>query len=446
MDNTESKFENRKYLRILAFVLVIIVIFSMFLGVESRIQFTGSQYVGKIAEYAASVTEDTTGYLTEKRLNRAWAILKSLVKKPKTFEQFETYASIAIAREDYAGAVQYMEGCIETYTGNDSRELAVLFLRLASLNVITGEYEKALLQLNRAAAEDPELASVYFMRAEMRMVQGDLEGAAQDVEKYLEIDGGNPVIMASLGQLYENVGYPDKAAECYAISAENEPAAYVALARCQMLLEDIHAARESLEKFREVSSEDTNGEVSAMYAVCLMNDGEYTAAAEEYRRAVEDGYAAPMLMYEQAMMCSYLAEDYAGAARDGAKAVQAEKEAGEPVAETAIWTGLSFLMVGQYTDAQNYFRTALYEDPDREGLVYYLGVCAMSLNEAEKAEALFTESIERGESITACAYNRALCRIALGKEEEAIDDLYLVIDRDDEPDLVSEAWDLLYEI
>ena len=100
MDNTESKFENRKYLRILAFVLVIIVIFSMFLGVESRIQFTGSQYVGKIAEYAASVTEDTTGYLTEKRLNRAWAILKSLVKKPKTFEQFETYASIAIARED----------------------------------------------------------------------------------------------------------------------------------------------------------------------------------------------------------------------------------------------------------------------------------------------------------------------------------------------------------
>ena len=443
MENAVSKFENRIWLRTLALVLVVLIIFSMYLGMESRILFSGTQYVGRIAEYAASITEDNTGYLTQKRLDRTWSILKSLIRKPKTYDQYEMYASIAIAREDYSGAIQYLKGCIETYTGNDSKELAVMMLRLASLYVITEDYAAALTQLDRTMEKDPGLASAYFMRAEMRMVLGDMDGAAEDVDRYLELDGGSPVIMSSLGQLYENVGHPDKAAECYSLAAENDPHGYVDLARCRIVTGDIKGARSSLETFRIISSEDKNGEVSALYGVCLMDSGEYTEAASEFRKAVEDGYAPAQLMYEQAMMCSYFAGDYEAALLDGGDVLTAKKAASEPLAETEVWIGLCHLMLRQYEEAQDSFQTAMDEDPEREDLRYYLGICAMSLERTWKAIGLFTESIDRGENVTACAYNRALCRYDLGDYTGTRDDLYLVIERDDDPGLSSQARELL---
>ena len=446
MEESGSKIGKSIWLRILAAVLLAVFCLSLYLNVQARIIFSGSQFVGKVAEYAAGVTEDTTGYLTENRLERAWDVLTTLVRKPRTFDQYETYASIAIAREDYQNAVQYMQGCVDTYDAGNEKELAVLELRLASLYVLTGRYSEALAQLDKAALHDKELGGAYFMRAEMKMILGDMDGASEDVKKYLEIDGGDPVIMVSLGQLYESAGEPARAAECYALAVNEEPHSYVDMARCLILTEDIAQARQCLERFRAVSSEDVNGEVSAMMGVCLMNDREYADAAEEFRRAVEDGYQAVHLMYEQAMMCSYLSENYADAASDGRKAVEAKKAAGEPAASAAVWTGLSFLMQGEYTEARSFFETALKEDDSTQQVRYYLGLCDMSLGEYDSAEQLFTQSIEKDESITACLYNRAVCRIALGDTKAARQDLDLVIKRGDDADLTKQARQLLKEI
>ena len=443
MDNAESRYENRIGLRLLALVLAVIIFFNLFLTIEAQIRFSERQFVGKVAEYAASVTEDNTKYLSKGNLDRAWDVLKTLIRKPRTYDDYDLYASIAIAREDYGNAVQYMQGCIDNYDGGSDKELAVLYLRQASLFVLTEEYEKAVKYLDKAEELDESLSATYFMRAEMKMVLGDMEGATEDVNRYIELDGGDPVIMASLGQLYESTGNPAKAAECYAIATETDAHAYVDRARCLIMTEDFDKAKRCLEIFRGYSSEDRGGEVSAMLGVCLMNAEEYQEAAKEFRTAVEHGYATPHLMHEQAMMCSYIAGDYETAIKDGLKAVETKKATGEAIASTEIIIGLCNLVNGQYAEAEANFQAALDEDPDLADTKYYLALCAMSLEEYDRAASLYTESISRNEDVTASLYNRAVCRLNLDDVDGAKEDFTAVIERNDDSELTVQAQEAL---
>ena len=249
--------------------------------------------------------------------------------------------------------------------------------------------------------------------------------------------------MASLGQLYESTGNPEKAAECYAIATETDNHAYVDRARCLIMTEDFSMARRCLEIFRGFSEDDQNGEVSAMLGVCLMNDGEYQEAAKEFRTAVEHGYATPHLMHEQAMMCSYIAGDYESAVKDGAKAVEAKKAAGEATASTEIIIGLCHLVLGQYEEAEAHIQTAADEDPDLTDTKYYLAICAMSLEEYDRAADLYTESISRNEDVTASLYNRAVCRLNLDDMDGAMEDFAAVIERNDDEELTAQAQEAL---
>lgn len=443
MEYADSRFENRIVLRALAFALAVVIFLNLFLTLEAQIRFSERQFVGKIAEYAASVTEDNTRYLSKGNLDRAWDILRSLIRKPRSYDDYDMYASIAVAREDYENAVRYMQGCIDTYDGGNDKELAVLNLRQASLYVLTEQYEKAVEYLDKAEELDDSLSATYFMRAEMKMVLGDMDGATEDVKKYLELDGGDPVIMASLGQLYESTGDPAKAAECYAMAAATDSHAYVDRARCLIMTGDFGTAKRCLEIFRGLSAEDQNGEVSAMLGVCLMNDEEYQEAAKEFRTAVEHGYATPHLMHEQAMMCSYMVGDYENAVKDGIKAVETKKAAGETIASTEIIIGLCNLVTGQYTEAEEHFQSAIDEDPDLADTRYYLALCAMSLEEYDKAAELYTESISRNEDVTASLFNRAVCRLNLDDMDGAKEDLAAVIEINDDEELTAQALETL---
>ena len=122
--------------RLLALTMALALVLSMYLGLRAQIRFSGLNYVGQISEYAARVTAENTGYLSENTLDRAWTILRATIRRPRTYEDYEMYASIAIAREDYAGAAEYLQGCIDTYRGDDAEELATLHLRQASVYVL----------------------------------------------------------------------------------------------------------------------------------------------------------------------------------------------------------------------------------------------------------------------------------------------------------------------
>ena len=71
---------------------------------------------------------------------------------------------------------QIVERGIDRFSGDDG-DLGVLYLRQASLYVLTGELDTALSRLDRAIELAPDLSSAYFLRAEMYSTLGETEKA-----------------------------------------------------------------------------------------------------------------------------------------------------------------------------------------------------------------------------------------------------------------------------
>ena len=429
--------------------MALALILSMYLTVRAQIRFSSLNFVGQVSEYAAKVTADNTGYLSQSTLDRAWTILRATIRHPRTYEDYDMYASIAIAREDYAGAAEYLQGCIDRFSG-DTGELAVLYLRQASVFVLSGEREKALPRLDKAIELDPGLSAAYFLRAEMYSAIGETDKAVADLTAYKDLDGSDPVILASLGQMYESTGDYANAIECYTAGITDKRAYRVDLladrARCRFQSGDAAGARQDLEEYFSRNGSDPEGAAAAMLAVCRMNDGEYGPALEMFHRSISDGYAVPHILYGQSVLCAYMNGDYEQAAADGEKAILGAEAAGENTGELHLWTGLACMVKEEYDRAAEHFTAAAEKNDSLQDVRYYLGICALAGGDAAGAEEYFTASVEREENVTASLYNRAVCLLQQGKLKEAKQDLRAVTERDDDPELTAQAKELLGQL
>ena len=437
--------------RVLAILMVLFLVLSMFLTYRAQIRFSGLNYVGQISEYAARVTEDNTGYLSQSTLDRAWTILRTTIRHPRTYEDYNMYSSIAIAREDYTGAAEYLQGCIETFgSEGETTELALLYLRQASLYVLTKDYDTALQKLDRAIELDPTQASAYFLRAEMYMVLGNEEAAVADLNSYKDLDGASPEILSSFGPLYESTGDYESAIECYTAGIVSNQADranfFFNRARCRMNLGDTAGAGKDLEEYFRLDGEDPNGEAAATLAACRMDESDYSGAIEMFHRAISDGYERPYVLYSQSVLCAYLSGDFPTAIRDGKKAVEGFEAAKENSAELESWIGMACMAQGDYSQATEYFIKASEQDSKLENIFYYLGVSNLAEGETEKAIEYFTMSVEKEESVTASLYNRAVCYLKQGLIESAKDDLGAVTERNDDPELTIQAAELLNQL
>lgn len=444
----ENQKEDRRGLRkrILALLLVLIFLLGMYLSFEVQIKFSGLNYVGNVAEYAAKLTENNTSYLSEGTLERAWSILKTTVRHPRTYEEFNTYASIAIAREDYENAAAYLKGCLAACEGGPEDE-AVICLRLGSLYVLMQNTEEALMWLDLALQKDDTLASAYFLRAEVRLEQGNVDLALEDLHSYQGMEGSSPIILASLGELYESAGEYENAISCYTLGLSNEQsyqdALYVRRARCHIFLGEMDEARRDLERYIAISSEDPGGEAASMLAMCLMDAGEFAAAIEQFHRAVDNGYENAWLLYSQSVMCAYVLGDYTTAVRDGKLALAGSDKAGENGAELALWIGLSYFARQQWNEASEYFEDAARRNGDLEDLCFYRGVCALSREDTDAAIGYFTASIERGESVSESYYNRALCYTAKKSTVLAEEDFVRFLELSNDEKMREQATEML---
>ena len=445
---TQERFDSGHLVRrLLALTMALALVLSMYLGLRAQIRFSGLNYVGQISEYAARMTAENTGYLSENTLDRAWTILRATIRRPRTYEDYEMYASIAIAREDYAGAAEYLQGCIDTYRGDDAEELATLHLRQASVYVLTEEYDKALSRLDRTLELAPTLSPAWFLRAQLNAAAGETDKAAADLAVYKDLDGSDPVILSSLGPLYESAGDYESAIECYTAGLTDERAYQVSWfsyrARCRLQLGDTAGAKQDLEEYFSRKGEDPKGEAAAMLAVCRMDEGDYPGALSMFHRSAADGYEEPYLLYSQSVLCAYLSGEYRISAADGEKAIMLAEAEGESSTELHFWTGLAYMVQEEYTAAAEHFTAAQEKDETLRDVSYYLGICALGQGDSEQAIEQFTASVEREENVTASLYNRAVCYLQLGQELAARTDLNAVRERDDDPDLTAQAQELL---
>ncbi len=450
MEDEKKRPKNKLWRRILAVILIIALVASPIVMLKTQIRFSRLNYVEETASYAAQITEDRTEYLSENRLNRAWKYLQTLVKKPETYHDYELYASIAIAREDFEAAAEYLEGCLQTADGEAAADPAVLNLRLASLFILEEKPDLAAGYLDKAIELDPGLTSAYFLRGQLRAESGDTEGAAADLKSYVLQPDADPAIAASLAPLFEEAGDIPTAMACYTagIGASETPdaALYKGRAKCFIRQEDLASARQDLERYFALTDADPSGEASAMLAMCLMDSGEYEDAAAYFGKAVENGYADTKLLYGQSMMCNYAAEKYEEAIADGKKVIAAGEEDESDVNEAQFWTGMSYMALGEYRNAETYLLKAEEGSPDREDIHYYLGVCAMVNGKQEAAAKEFTTSVEKDESRDASLYNRAICYVQLGRYDEALEDLEKAADSTVDPEVAADAADLLKEL
>ena len=65
MENTESRYTNRTGLRVMAVILIAVILFNLFISMQAQVRFSQMEFVGRVTEYAAKITEDNTPYLSK---------------------------------------------------------------------------------------------------------------------------------------------------------------------------------------------------------------------------------------------------------------------------------------------------------------------------------------------------------------------------------------------
>lgn len=456
MSEEKKKSGKKWWKRVLAVLLVVTLVAAPAVMLKTEVRFSKLKYVEDTAAFAAQFTEDTTEYLTDNRLSRAWKYLQTLIGSPKTYHDYELYSSIAIAREDYETAAKYLEECIAV-ADDANMDPAVIHLRVASLFVLSDQREKAKAFLNKALELDPELAAAYYLRGQLAAESGDAEGALNDLSAYVSLPAADPSIAVQIGPVFESIGEFEMAERCYSLGIkafeENDPALYVSRARCRILQEDSKAAKKDLTAYFELTDEDAKGQAAAMQAVCMMEDGSYDEATTYFKKAIDSGYEDPALLYSQSVKSGFAAGDYKRAIEHGEKALELiegkgtkkrpEKAAKIDATEVYFWIGLSHLALNHYKEAHENLSKVKDTKDDYPDIDYYRGVCELALENYEKAAEDFSLSIEKNENTTACYYNRAVCYIHQERNDEAKADLENVVERGDEEDLKENAEALL---
>lgn len=459
----EKKPNKKFWRRLIAAFMALVLILGLFLGYAAQIHFAQMSYLGTVLEHAAAVTADNTDYLSESGLKRAWNILRYAVGKPRTYDEYDMYASLAIARTEYAEAIPYMRGCIEQYPGDSPREKAILEMRLGSLYALSDDVENAIASFDRAIEIEPELADAYLLRAQMLSLAGRQEAVAADIRSYDALVGGNPAIRASIGNLYESAGDYENAVECYTLGLEQsggtDPELLAARGRCLVLTQNMGAARQDFIDFFANGGQDPTGEYNLMLGLCRMEAGEYEQALNSFHNALSAGYGQQALIYSQCVLCAYIIGDYETVITDGEKALEAMTgpQQQEPdltavtegrmsAEELHHWIGLARMAGEDFKGAKAEFLEIGDITKAPAGVLYYLGLCSASLGEQKEAIACYTQSIEKQQMVSLCLYNRGVAYLQLEKLEEGLTDLITVLQRNDDADASAAATALLTEL
>lgn len=459
-----QKSRGKLWNRILAGCMALLLIASMAMGWAVQIRFVQMEYLGTVLEHAAAITQENTGYLSESSLKRAWNILRYAVGKPKSFDDYEMYASLAIARKEYGEAIQYMQGCIDLYSGESRWEHGILYLRLGSLYALTEDSRSAIASFDKALELAPGMADAYLLRAQMYAVLNDMDRAVADIRRYDELAGDDPAIRVSIGTLYESAGEYENAVACYTAGLEQgasvDPELLASRARCNLLLGNMASAKKDLERFFAEGGTDSTGERNAMLGTCCMEAEEYERAVRSFHNALTAGYSQKALLYCQCVLCAYITGDYDTVITDGEKALKAMKETVDPqstLPESGIeglmsegelhqWIGLAKMAKEDFAGAREQFLAIEELGEAPEGVLYYLGLCSASLGDNEEAVAYYSQSIERDELTSLCYYNRGVSYLQMEKMEEGLNDLIAVVQRNDDADATAAAEQLLGEL
>ena len=337
-----------------------------------------------------------------------------------------TLALNAINKEDYATARKYLNISF-VYCDPQTNPVmyADLLLKGACIDVIEGENDIALMELDAALTVQPDLADAYLVRTQIYTANADFDNAVANLEKYIELTQ-DETLYETVAQLHEANGNMAAAQEAYdkfaaAAGEGNQEAGFQA----GLYRMENGKLEEAIEAFQAYVDDETYG-AGAQYniGVCRMNLGSYAEAIEAFNACEEKGGTFEGLWYNRGI-CYLMSEDWVNGADDFARSIEMEQF----VADSRYNLGICHMQREDYEAAVASFDELLKSVEGQEGVTlndavyYFRAVCNAALGNLEEAIKDLTTCIDHGYELAQTYYQRAQVYAALGDTENQTSDL-----------------------
>jgi len=197
--------------------------------------------------------------------------------------------------KDYFGAI---EDCSLGLKENENTNF--YSLRGQSYEQIQ-EYEKAILDYDRALKLNPKLKEPLNNRGLLHLNNGNLEKARVDIKAAIAIDDNNSFFYNNLGLVYENLKQYDSAIINYNKSIEidrSNPLTFFNRGVCLMYMEKYKEALEDFDFVKDTYVND-NGIVSHNKAVAHYSLKEFSLACENWKLALDLGNKDALYYYNK---------------------------------------------------------------------------------------------------------------------------------------------------
>lgn len=429
-NQTEKKGFGRA-LRVLALSLAIVMIWQIVSPSMLRV-------IGALAEEGSA-------------LAKIYGILSEKAGEPTTAEDYYELANISIGQRAYDKALDELEKARTLTEEEDKELLAELWLKSASVYILTGKMEEAQSALDASLALNEQSSQGLLLRAQIAIEKTDYRSAVEDLRKYIVIVPTDTATRQTLAQLLESLTDYKSASGEYKKLSEQIPSDESHLLnslRCQFLAGEYEEALAAFETFigeRQSGAQSPYLSIAEfLRAACLMQLGRFSEAAEGFASAQQHGYDEATC-YEQMVMCYFEDEAYQQAVECGEKLIAMEATLASPDAFHQRM-GASLVQLERHEEALTHLTASMELNPALIGSAYYRGVSLLALKRYEEAVADFTTSIEQGFLTQFCYYNRGVCHVQLLNYELAIDDMGMTLSSGEDEALNSAAKDILWQL
>ncbi|SFB73232.1 tetratricopeptide repeat protein [Butyrivibrio sp. YAB3001] len=204
------------------------------------------------------------------------------------------------------------------------------------------------------------------------------------------------------------------------------------------------------------SSEEVSGALYYVRGLSNLQLEEYTAAASDFISADKFGFEDKLGISLQTAIASFSGKDYENGAKyaenylgylgDLKTVVNAED--GENLSNENLCryiAALSYLHLEDYKASIDHLDEILENGDDSE-LLYYRGINKMALEQYAQAAADFKKADEQGKKDTDLYYDLGVCQISNGEIDEGIENLKIVINKNDKPELSTAATNIITAI
>ncbi|MCR4616954.1 MAG: tetratricopeptide repeat protein [Lachnospiraceae bacterium] len=226
-----------------------------------------------------------------------------------------------------------------------------------------------------------------------------------------------------LADAYIGLGDYESAEETYTaiIGLEKEPRAYYLRGKVRLLMESYTLAKEDFDRAVQLSPKDIEMFINIYKALA---DNGYTQAGEEYLNfALSEGGKTISSLNEGKIYY------YLGRYQTAAASLEEARSANGDDAEASLYLGRSYEAVGEYNYASNVYESYLARKPDAAAVYNQLALCKMAMGDYEGALESIQSGMQTGDQtcMKSLSFNEIVAYEYLGefKKAQALINAYL---------------------